>query len=101
MVIAIVGKEPKALKQVNALGAWQVKGQKEALPLPLLKPLKKQSQDHKIAGKSQSDPTIAQTDPCLTLNLCLPIGNNILGQFDDGRIGDVVREIRLAYYIPA
>ncbi|HXD10319.1 MAG TPA: pitrilysin family protein, partial [Anaerolineales bacterium] len=106
LVTVIVGavKPEEAVRQVKrALGSWQVKGQKEAPEMPLLKPLKKTvSKSHRIAGKSQSDLVIGtngprRKDPEFMSAL---IGNNILGQFGMmGRIGDVVREKSgLAYY---
>jgi zinc protease len=106
MVIAIVGGvEPEvAAKQVKrALGGWQIKGQKEAPPLPPLKPLKKSvSKHHRIVGKSQSDLIIGTNGPMRRDPefMSASIGNNILGQFGMmGRIGDVVREKSgLAYY---
>src|SRR5687768_4364450 len=55
LVIALVGgvKPEEAIRQVKrALGAWQVKGQKEAPELPALKPIKKTvNKHHRIAGK--------------------------------------------------
>ncbi|HQU37104.1 MAG TPA: pitrilysin family protein [Anaerolineales bacterium] len=106
MVIAIVGavKAAEAVRQVKrSLGAWQVKGQKEAPALPPLKSLKKTARKHYlIAGKSQSDLVIGTTGPMRKDPDFLPasLGNNILGQFGlMGRIGDVVREkAGLAYY---
>lgn len=106
MVIAIVGavKAAEAVRQVKrSLGAWQVKGQKEAPALPPLKSLKKTARKHHlIAGKSQSDLVIGTTGPMRKDPDFLPasLGNNILGQFGlMGRIGDVVREkAGLAYY---
>jgi zinc protease len=106
MVIVIVGavKAEEAVRQVKrALGAWQVKGQKEPPELASLKTLKKTvSKSHKIAGKSQSDLVVGtngpkRKDPEFMAAL---VGNNILGQFGMmGRIGDVVREKSgLAYY---
>jgi len=106
MVIAIVGavKPEDAVRQVKrALGGWQVKGQKEAPELPVLKPMKKTvSKYHRIPGKSQSDLIIGtngpmRRDPEFMSTL---LGNNILGQFGMmGRIGEVVREKSgLAYY---
>src|SRR5687767_82035 len=106
MVIAIVGGvEPEyAARQVKrALGGWQVKGQKETLPLPPLKPFKKTvRKHHRIPGKSQSDLIIGTNGPRRRDPEFMPasLGNNILGQFGMmGRIGDVVREKSgLAYY---
>lgn len=106
MVIVIVGavKAEEAVKQVKrSLGAWQVKGQKEALELPPLKPLKKTvSKHHRIHGKSQSDLIVGMVGPMRRDPEFMPamLGNNILGQFGlMGRIGDVVREkAGLAYY---
>ncbi len=106
MVIVIVGavKPEAAVKQVKrALGGWQVKGQKEALALPPLKPLKKTiSKHHRIYGKSQSDLIVGTVGPMRRDPEFMPatLGNNILGQFGlMGRIGDVVREkAGLAYY---
>ena len=106
MVIAVVGGvEPeKAARLVErALGGWQVKGQREAPPLPPLKPLKKTvSKHHRIAGKAQSDLIVGTHGPMRRDPEFMPasIGNNILGQFGMmGRIGDVVREKSgLAYY---
>ena len=106
MVIAVVGAvEPQeAVRQVKrALGGWQVKGQKEAPGLPVLKTLKKTvSRHHRIPGKSQSDIVIGTHGPRRgdPEYLSAMIGNNILGQFGMmGRIGDVVREkAGLAYY---
>ena len=106
MVIAVVGavKAEEAVRQVKrALGGWQVRGQKEALELPELKPLKKTvSKHHRIAGKSQSDIVIGtngpkRKDPEFMSAL---LGNSVLGQFGMmGRIGDSVREkAGLAYY---
>lgn len=106
MVIAVVGAvTPKdAVRQVKrALGGWQVKGQKETLPLPDLKLLKKTvSKHHRIPGKSQSDMVIGTNGPRRRdpEYMSASLGNNILGQFGMmGRIGDVVREKSgLAYY---
>ncbi len=106
MVIVIVGavKAEEAVKQVKrSLGAWQVKGQKEAPELPSLKPLKKTvSKHHRIQGKSQSDLIVGMVGPMRRDPEFMPamLGNNILGQFGlMGRIGDVVREkAGLAYY---
>lgn len=106
MVIAVVGgvKPEDAARQVKrALGGWQVKDQKETLPLPPLKMLKKGvSKHHRIPGKSQSDLVIGTNGPMRRDREFMPasIGNNILGQFGMmGRIGDVVRERSgLAYY---
>lgn len=106
MVIVIVGavKAEEAVRQVKrALGAWQVKGQKEAPALPPLKPLKKTvKRHHPINGKSQSDLIVGMVGPLRRDPEFMPamLGNNILGQFGlMGRIGDVVREkAGLAYY---
>jgi zinc protease len=106
MVIAIIGavKPEEAVRQVNrALGGWLVKGQKEALELPALKPMKKTvSKHHRIAGKSQSDLVIGTNGPMRSDPefMSALLGNNILGQFGMmGRIGEVVREKSgLAYY---
>ena len=106
MVIAIVGavKPEEAIRQVKrALGGWQVKGQKEALELPELKPLKKTvSKHHRIPGKSQSDIVVGTNGPKRkdAEFLSATLGNNILGQFGMmGRIGESVREKEgLAYY---
>jgi zinc protease len=106
MVIAIVGavKPEDAVRQVKrALGAWQVKGQKETPALPPLKTLKKTvSKLHRMVGKSQSDLVIGTNGPMRRDPefMSASIGNNILGQFGlMGRIGDVVREKSgLAYY---
>jgi zinc protease len=94
----------EAIKQVKrALGSWQVKDQKETLPLPELKLLKKTvSKHHRIPGKSQSDLVIGTNGPRRRdpEYMSASLGNNILGQFGMmGRIGDVVREKSgLAYY---
>lgn len=106
MVIAIVGavKADEAVRQVKrALGGWQVKGQKDAPELPVLKLLKKTvHKHHRIAGKSQSDIVIGTNGPRRRdpEYMSTSLGNNILGQFGMmGRIGDVVREKSgLAYY---
>jgi len=106
MVIALVGavKPEEAVRQVKrALGGWQVKGQKEALELPELKPLKKTvSKHHRIPGKSQSDIVIGTNGPKRkdAEFMAATLGNNILGQFGMmGRIGETVREREgLAYY---
>lgn len=106
MVVVIVGavKPEEAVRQVKrALGGWQVRGQKEAPGLPLLKMLKKTvSKHHKISGKSQSDLVIGTNGPRRKDPEFMPalVGNNVLGQFGMmGRIGDVVREKSgLAYY---
>jgi zinc protease len=87
----------------RAFGEWQVKGQKEAPELPVLKPLKKTvKKHHRIAGKSQSDLVIGTNGPMRRDPefMSASIGNNILGQFGMmGRIGEVVREKSgLAYY---
>lgn len=106
MVMAVVGAvEPQeAVRQVKrALGGWQVKGQKDAPELPVLKPIRKTvSRHYRIAGKSQSDIVIGTNGPRRRdpEYLSAMIGNNILGQFGMmGRIGDVVREKSgLAYF---
>ena len=106
MVIAIVGavKPEEAVRQVKrALGGWQVKGQKEALALPELKPLKKTvRKHHRIPGKSQSDIVIGTNGPKRrdAEFMSARLGNNVLGQFGMmGRIGESVREkAGLAYY---
>lgn len=106
MVISIVGavKAEEAVRQVKrALGAWQAKGQKEALELPELKLLKKTvAKHHRIAGKSQSDLVIGTNGPRRrdAEYMSASLGNNVLGQFGMmGRIGEVVREkAGLAYY---
>lgn len=106
MVVAIVGAvtAEEAIKQVKrALGAWRVNGQKDAMPLPELKTLKKTvSRHHRIPGKSQSDMVIGTNGPRRRdpEYLSATLGNNVLGQFGMmGRIGDVVREKSgLAYY---
>ncbi len=106
MVIAVVGavKAEEAVRQVKrALGGWQVKGQKEALELPELKPLKKTiSKHHRIAGKSQSDIVIGTNGPKRkdAEFMSALLGNSVLGQFGMmGRIGESVREkAGLAYY---
>jgi zinc protease len=106
MVIAVVGavEAEEAVRQVKrALGGWQVKGQKEALELPDVKPIKKTvSKHHKIAGKSQSDLVIGTNGPRRkdAEYMSASLGNSVLGQFGMmGRIGDVVRERSgLAYY---
>jgi zinc protease len=106
MVIAIVGavKPEEAVRQVKrVLGGWQVKGQKEAPELPILKRLKKTvSKHHRIYGKTQSDLVIGTNGPMRRDPefMSALLGNNILGQFGMmGRIGDVVRERSgLAYY---
>jgi len=106
MVIAVVGavEAKEAVRQVKrALGGWQVKGQKEALELPELKPMKKTvSKHHRIPGKSQSDIVIGTSGPKRkdTEFMSASLGNNILGQFGMmGRIGESVREkAGLAYY---
>jgi zinc protease len=106
MVIAIVGAvtPEEAIRQVKrALGGWQVKGQKEALPLPELKLLKRTvSKHYRIPGKSQSDLVIGTNGPRRRDPdyMSASLGNNILGQFGMmGRIGSVVREkAGLAYY---
>jgi zinc protease len=106
MVIAVVGAvtSEETIKQVKrALGGWQVKGQKEAPPLPELKLLKKTvSKHHHIPGKSQSDLVIGTNGPRRRdpEYMSASLGNNILGQFGMmGRIGEVVREKSgLAYY---
>jgi zinc protease len=106
MVIAVVGavEAEEAVRQVKrALGGWQVKGQKEALALPNVKPLKKTvNRHHRIAGKSQSDLVIGTNGPRRkdAEFMSASLGNSVLGQFGMmGRIGDVVREKSgLAYY---
>jgi len=106
MVIALVGavKPEEAVRQVKrALGGWQVKGQKEALELPELKPLKKTvNKHHRIPGKSQSDIVIGTNGPKRkdAEFMAATLGNNVLGQFGMmGRIGEAVREREgLAYY---
>ncbi|MCC6300618.1 MAG: insulinase family protein [Anaerolineales bacterium] len=106
MVIVIVGavKAEEAVKQARrSLGAWQVKGQKEALALPPLKPMKKTvTRHHRINGKSQSDLIVGTVGPMRrdAEFMAASLGNNILGRFGlMGRIGDVVREkAGLAYY---
>jgi zinc protease len=106
MVIAIVGavEAEEAVRQVKrALGGWQVKGQKEALELPDVKPLKKTvNKYHRIAGKSQSDIVIGTNGPKRrdAEFMSASLGNSVLGQFGMmGRIGDAVREkAGLAYY---
>ncbi len=106
MVIAVVGavKAEEAVRQVKrSFGGWQVKGQKEAPELPVLKHLKKTvSKHHRIRGKSQSDLVIGTNGPMRRDPefMSALLGNNILGQFGMmGRIGDVVREKSgLAYY---
>jgi len=106
MVIAVVGavEAEEAVRQVKrALGGWQVKGQKEALPVPDIKPLKKTIQKHhRIAGKSQSDIVIGTNGPRRkeVEYMSASLGNSVLGQFGMmGRIGDSVREkAGLAYY---
>ncbi len=106
MVIAIVGAiEPKkAVSEVErALGGWQVKRQKEAPGLPVLKPLSETVQrHHEIPGKSQSDIVVGTLGPRRKDKdfLAASLGNSALGQFGMmGRIGEVVREKSgLAYY---
>jgi zinc protease len=106
MVIVVVGavKAEEAVSQIKrALGGWQVKGQKEALGLPALKPMKKTvSRHHRIAGKSQSDLIVGTNGPKRRDPefMSASLGNSVLGQFGMmGRIGDVVREKSgLAYY---
>jgi zinc protease len=106
MVIAIVGavEAEEAVRQVKrALGGWQVKGQKEAMDVPDLKPLKKTvEKKHRIPGKSQSDLVIGTNGPKRKDEdyMSASIGNSVLGQFGMmGRIGDSVREkAGLAYY---
>ena len=106
MVIAIVGgiHPRKAVEAVeDVLGGWQVRGQKEAPPLPLLKPLRKPiKRHHTIPGKSQSDLVVGMLGPRRKDPefMAASLGNSILGQFGMmGRIGDVVRERSgLAYY---
>lgn len=106
MVLAVVGGvEPEvAVRHVKrVLGGWEVKGQKDALALPPLKPRKKMvSKYHRIAGKSQADLVIGTHGPMRRDPefMSASVGNNILGQFGMmGRIGEVVREKSgLAYY---
>jgi len=106
MVIALVGavKPEEAVRKVKrALGGWQVNGQKVALELPELKPLKKTVSKHRrIPGKSQSDIVIGTNGPKRkdAEYMAASLGNNILGQFGMmGRIGEAVREREgLAYY---
>lgn len=106
MVIAVVGavKAEEVVRQVKrALGGWQVKGQKEAPPIPDVKPLKKTvRKHHRIAGKSQSDIVIGTNGPMRkdAEFMSASLGNSVLGQFGMmGRIGDSVREkAGLAYY---
>jgi zinc protease len=94
----------EAVRQVKrALGGWQVKGQKEAMDVPDLKPLKKTvEKKHRIPGKSQSDLVIGTNGPKRKDEdyMSASIGNSVLGQFGMmGRIGDSVREkAGLAYY---
>lgn len=106
MVIVVVGavEAEEAVKRVQrALGAWQVKGQKEAPALPPLKPMKRTVKRHqRINGKSQSDLIVGTGGPMRrdAEYMAAALGNNILGRFGlMGRIGDVVREkAGLAYY---
>lgn len=106
LAIAIVGAiEPKkAVNEVQGLlGDWQVDGQKDAPPLPELKPLQETvRRHHKIPGKSQSDIVIGTVAPRRNDpdHMIASLGNAVLGQFGMmGRIGDVVREkAGLAYY---
>lgn len=106
MVIVVVGavEAEEAVKRVQrALGAWQVKGQKEAPALPPLKPMKRTvKRHHRINGKSQSDLIVGTGGPMRrdAEYMAAALGNNILGRFGlMGRIGDVVREkAGLAYY---
>jgi zinc protease len=106
MVIAIVGavKPEEAVRQVkHALRGWQVKGQKEPLALPELKPIRKTvRKHHRIPGKSQSDIVIGTNGPKRRDPefMSARLGNNVLGQFGMmGRIGESVREkAGLAYY---
>jgi zinc protease len=106
MVIAIVGAihPKKAAEEVERVfGGWQVPGQREALPLPPNKPIRKTvRRHHKLPGKSQSDLVIGMIGPSRRDPdyMAASLGNSILGQFGMmGRIGDVVREKSgLAYY---
>ncbi|MEW6406249.1 MAG: pitrilysin family protein [Chloroflexota bacterium] len=106
LVIAIVGAiDPKkAVSEVQrVLGGWQARGQKEAPPLPQLKPLDGMvNRHHEIAGKSQSDIVIGTVGPRRKDDdfLAASLGNSALGQFGMmGRIGEIVREKSgLAYY---
>lgn len=106
MVIAIVGavKAEEVVRQVKrALGGWQVKGQKEAAPIPDVKPLRKTvRKHHRITGKSQSDIVVGTNGPMRkdAEFMSASLGNSVLGQFGMmGRIGDTVREkAGLAYY---
>lgn len=106
MVIAIVGglHPKKAVEEVERyLGGWQVPGQKEAPPLPPLKPIRKPlKRHHTIKGKSQSDIVVGVVGPNRRSPdfMAASLGNSVLGQFGMmGRIGDVVREKSgLAYY---
>ena len=106
MVIAIVGAihPKKAVEEVERfLGSWQVAGQKEAPPLPPLKPVRKSlKRHHPIKGKAQSDLVVGMIGPNRRSPdyMAASLGNSVLGQFGMmGRIGDVVRERSgLAYY---
>lgn len=106
MVIAIVGAihPKKAFEEVERyLGGWQVPGQKEAPPLPTLKPIRKtKKRHHTIKEKSQSDLVMGVVGPVRKSPDYMPasLGNSVLGQFGMmGRIGEVVREKSgLAYY---
>ncbi len=106
MVIAIVGAihPKKAAEEVEkVLGGWQVPGQKEAPPLPPLKPVRKlMKRHHPIEGKSQTDLVVGMIGPTRKSPdyMAASLGNSVLGQFGMmGRIGDVVREKSgLAYY---
>jgi zinc protease len=106
MVIAIVGAihPKKAAEEVERVfGGWQVAGQKEALPLPSHKPVRRTvRRHHKLPGKSQSDLIIGMIGPSRRDPdyMATSLGNSVLGQFGMmGRIGDVVREKSgLAYY---
>jgi len=106
MVLAIVGAihPKKAVEEVERyLGSWQVSGQKEAPPLPPLKPIRKtKKRHHTIKGKAQSDLIVGVIGPTRKSPdfMAASLGNSVLGQFGMmGRIGDVVRERSgLAYY---
>lgn len=106
MVLAIVGAihPKKAVEEVERyLGGWQVPGQKEAPPLPPLKPIRKtKKRHHTIKGKAQSDLIVGVIGPNRKSPdfMAASLGNSVLGQFGMmGRIGDVVRERSgLAYY---
>ncbi|MCQ3939226.1 MAG: insulinase family protein [Chloroflexi bacterium] len=106
LVIAIVGAihPKKAVEEVERyLGGWQVPGQKEAPPLPPLKPVRRtKKRHHPIKGKSQSDIIVGVVGPRRKSPdyMAASLGNSVLGQFGMmGRIGGVVREKSgLAYY---